>query len=90
MCKKGEVIVMPNFPALRAVVFLLSSKNLRARGAGYPPPVGARVNDTHEEFRNVELRQSFKKYTHYKYGEVCAELNEFMIYFLNIAPGIYV
>ena len=33
---------MPNFAALRAAVFLLSTKNLR--GGGYPPPVGARVN----------------------------------------------
>ena len=34
---------MPNFAALRAAVFPLSTKNLR--GGGYPPPpVGARVN----------------------------------------------
>ena len=33
---------MPNFAALRAAVFQLSTKNLR--GGGYPPPVGARVS----------------------------------------------
>ena len=32
---------MPNFTALRAAVFPLSTKNLR--GGGYPPPVGARA-----------------------------------------------
>ena len=33
---------MPNFAALRAAVFPLSTKNLRG-GGGYSPPVGARV-----------------------------------------------
>ena len=37
---------MPNFAALRAAVFPLSTKNLRGGGSGYPPPVGARVNLT--------------------------------------------
>ena len=41
-------------------------------------------------YKNFELSQSFKKYTHYKYGEMGAELSEFMIYFLNIAAGFYV
>ena len=43
MCKKDEGIVMPNFAALRAEVFPLSTKNLRG-GADIRPPVGARVN----------------------------------------------
>ena len=41
LCKKDEGIVMPNFVALRAAVFPLSTKNLR--GADIRPPVGARV-----------------------------------------------
>ena len=40
MCKKDEEIVMPNFAALRAAVFQLSTKNLR--GGGYPPPPSVR------------------------------------------------
>ena len=42
MCKNDEGIVMPNFAALRAAVFPLSTKNLRG-GADIRPPVGARV-----------------------------------------------
>ena len=32
---------------------------------------------------NFELSQSFKKYTHYNYGEMGAGLSEFMIYFFK-------
>ena len=41
MCKNDEGIVMPNFAALRAAVFPLSTKNLRGADIR-PPPVGAR------------------------------------------------
>ena len=40
MCKNDEGIVMPNFAALRAAVFPLSTKNLR--GGGYLPPPSVR------------------------------------------------
>ena len=44
MCKKDKEIVMPDFAALRAAVFPLSTKNLRGEGRiSAPPPVGARV-----------------------------------------------
>ena len=49
MCKKNEEIVMPNFAALRAAVFPLSTKT-SGGGGGYPPPVGARV-----KFLKVEV-----------------------------------
>ena len=43
---------MPNFAALRAAVFPLSTKNLR--GGGYPPPpVGARVNLSKRAYASV-------------------------------------
>ena len=35
---------MPNFAALRAAVFKLSTKNLRRGRISAPPTVGARVN----------------------------------------------
>ena len=40
MCKIDEVIVIPNFAALRAAVFPPIAKNLR--GGGYPPPPSVR------------------------------------------------
>ena len=42
MCKKDEGIVIPKFAALRAAVFLLSTKTSEGRISA-PPPVGARV-----------------------------------------------
>ena len=38
MCKKDVGIVMPNFAALRAAVFQLSTKNLRGGRISAPPP----------------------------------------------------
>ena len=41
MCKTSEGIVIPNFAALLAAVFLLSTKNVRGWG-GYPPSPSVR------------------------------------------------
>ena len=51
---------MPNFMALRAVVYPLFTKNLR--GGGYlPPPVGARVNIIDKTKVPIAISTGFRK-----------------------------